>query len=324
MNTQLMLFGGLAVLVSVAVVVVVASLRRLFRRDPVGSRLNTYLNIETADDIIGKSVMLAPTSSSIIHKLNDRVLQKGFAANIARDLERANVPVTVVEYILIRLAIPIGLAAVAFFIWWTPTPVILATIVGLVAPIFWMEARRKRRIRDFGDQLADTLQMVSGSLRGGFSLVQSLKHAAKESPQPTSAELERVVQEMQLGVPLGEAMDHLTERVPGEDLDLVVTAIKINARIGGNLTVVLDNVSSTIRERAKLRREVRVITSMQRLSSYIIGLLPVALILIIYTINPEYIGRLFEPGWILCIPIGAAVCALSGFLIIQKIVDIKV
>ena len=109
-----------------------------------------------------------------------------------------------------------------------------------------------------------------------------------------------------------------------EDLDLVVTAIKIHARVGGNLTHILENISSTIRERAKLRREVRVITSMQRISSYVIGFLPVGLALVIFTINPTYMLGLFTPGWTLCIPVGAVFFAVVGFVVIQRIVDIKV
>jgi tight adherence protein B len=123
---------------------------------------------------------------------------------------------------------------------------------------------------------------------------------------------------------LTQSLDNLVLRMESEDLDLVVTAIKIHSRVGGNLTTILDNISTTIRERAKLRREVRVITSMQRISSYIIGFLPVGLALVIFTINPKYIMKLFEPGWTLCIPIGAVFFWVVGFLIIQKIVDIKV
>jgi tight adherence protein B len=166
--------------------------------------------------------------------------------------------------------------------------------------------------------------MLAGSLRGGFSLVQSLANAAKESQEPTKSELRRVTQEIQLGLSLSQALENVVKRVESDDLDLVVTAIKIHSRVGGNLTTILENISTTIRERAKLRREIRVITSMTRLSSYIIGLLPFALGLIIFSINPQYMARLFQPGLTLCIPIGAFISSVAGFIIIQRIVDIKI
>jgi tight adherence protein B len=161
-------------------------------------------------------------------------------------------------------------------------------------------------------------------MRGGFSLVQSLSYVANDSQEPTKTELRRVFQEVQLGLNVSQALDNLVQRMESEDLDLVVTAIKIHARVGGNLTNILENISTTIRERSKLKREVRVITSMQRISSYVIGALPFALGLIIFSINPEYMARLFQPGWTLCIPIGAFVCAVLGFIVIQRIVDIKI
>ena len=112
-------------------------------------------------------------------------------------------------------------------------------------------------------------------------------------------------------------------RVSHPTPDLVVTAIKINARVGGNLTQILETISHTIRERSRLQREIRVITSMQRMSSYVIGLLPLGLALVIFAINPAYILRLFEPGWLLCVPIGAVISSVLGFVVIQRIVDIK-
>jgi tight adherence protein B len=116
----------------------------------------------------------------------------------------------------------------------------------------------------------------------------------------------------------------MVTRLKSADLELVVTAIKINGRVGGNLTEILDSISVTIRERDKLRREVRVITSMQRMSSYIIGAMPPGLALMLFMINPEYIKKLFQPGITLCIPIIAVVFSVVGFLVIQKIADIKV
>jgi tight adherence protein B len=268
---------------------------------------------------------LAPRpGSEIAARLNSALSERGFAQRIARSLEQANLPFTVAEWLLIVLAVPAGLSLGAMLIWREPLLLPITGAVGLIAPLLWLRSMRHRRSALFADQLAETLTLMVSSLRGGFSLSQSLAIAARETQEPTKSELGRVVQEMQLGLGLGDALDNLCARITVEDLELVVTAIKVNARVGGNLTEILESISSTIRERSKLRRDVQVITSMQRMSAYVIGGLPFFLAVMIYTINPEYMGRLFTPGLTLCIPILAFVSAVVGFLIIRKIADIKV
>jgi tight adherence protein B len=308
-----------ALMTTLAVLTILIATRNLLKRDTMSSRLDTFVG-----DDLGSTEQAVVADPQFAQKLNEAINRQGFAEQITRDLAQANLPLTVPEYLLIRLAVPLLLSLVALLVWRTVYVLPMAMLVGFVVPIFWMRMRRRRRNRDFNEQLSETLTMMAGSLRGGFSLIQSVANAAKESQEPTKSELRRVTQEIQLGLSLSQALENLVKRVESEDLDLVVTAIKIHARVGGNLTTILENISTTIRERTKLKREIRVITSMQRLSSYIIGLLPFGLALIIFSINPQYMLRLFEPGWTLCIPIGAVVSSVTGFIIIQRIVDIKV
>ena len=302
-----------------AVLTVVYGVRTIASRDAnVDARMSTYVNSEIADN---QSTVFEP---QFAEKLNAVIKRQSFAERIEQDLAQANLLLTVPEYLLIRLAVPLVLSIIALLLWRSILLVPFALGLGYVLPILWLRQRRSRRNRNFNDQLGETLSLTAASMRGGFSLVQSLANVAKDSQEPTKTELRRVGQEIQLGLSLTQSLDNLVLRMESEDLDLVATAIKIHARVGGNLTTILDNISTTVRERAKLRREVRVITSMQRVSSYIIGFLPVGLALVIFTINPKYIMKLFEPGWTLCIPIGAVFFWIVGFLIIQKIVDVKV
>jgi tight adherence protein B len=319
--TLTMLFPiAAAALASLAVLALVFGVRSVAARDAnVDVRLSTYLSAEPAEDAESMS-----TDPAFAEKLNEVIKRQSFAERIERDLAQANVPLTVAEYLLIRLAVPLVLAIVALLIWRSILLLPVAIGLGYLLPILWLRQRRRQRNRDFNEQLAETLSLAAASMRGGFSLVQSLANVAKDSQEPTKTELRRVGQEIQLGLSLTQALDNLVVRMESEDLDLAVTAIKIHARVGGNLTMILENISTTVRERAKLRREVRVITSMQRISSYVIGGLPVGLALIIFTINPTYMRRLFDPGWTLCIPIGAIFFWVVGFLVIRKIVDIKV
>lgn len=323
MSSATLLSLGAALLAALATLTLVLALRRVLTRDTsISTRLDTYLG--GAEPPAELSPDEPPADPLIAQRLNEVINRQSFAERIVRELAQANLPLTVPEYLLIRIAVPLILALAALFIWRTLLVLPLALLAGYALPIFWVRARRRRRNREFNDQLAETLTMIAGSMRGGFSLIQSVSNAAKESQEPTASELRRVTQEVQLGIGLNQALDNLVRRMESDDLDLVVTAIKIHGRVGGNLTTILENISTTIRERAKLRREVRVITSMQRLSSYVIGFLPLALALIILSINPQYMLRLFQPGWTLCIPIGALVSSVTGFIVIQRIVDIKI
>lgn len=320
LTTTMLLTVGAALLTVLATLTLLLALRHALARDTgVSERLDAYLSAAAP---LAESA--AADEPQIANRLNEAINRQGFAERVARDLGQANLPLTVPEYLLIRAAAPLLLALIALFVWRTVYVLPVAMLVGYILPIFWLRARRRRRNRDFNDQLAETLTLIAGSMRGGFSLLQSVTHAARETLEPTKSELRRVAQEVQLGLSVNQALDNLVTRMESDDLDLVVTAIKIHGRVGGNLTIILENISTTIRERSKLRREIRVITSMQRLSSYVVGLLPVALALIIFSINPQYMLRLFQPGWTLCIPIGAAVSSAIGFILIQRIVDIKV
>ena len=312
-----LLAAGMA---GLAVLTVVYGVRSMASRDAnVDARMTAYVNTEAADN--DSPAIFDP---QFAEKLNAVIKRQSFAERIEQDLAQANLLLTVPEYLLIRLAVPLVLSIVALLLWRSILLVPFTIGLGYMLPTLWLRQRRSRRNRNFNDQLAETLSLTAASMRAGFSLVQSLANVSKDSQEPTKSELRRVGQEIQLGLNLTQSLDNLVLRMESEDLDLVATAIKIHSRVGGNLTTILDNISTTVRERAKLRREVRVITSMQRISSYVIGFLPVGLALVIFTINPTYIMKLFEPGWTLCIPIGAAFFWVVGFIIIQKIVDIKV
>lgn len=305
---------------SLAVLTILFALRGLLVRDTnVDTRLSTYLTVDAAE-----GEMSQPSELQFTERLNEAIKRQSFADRMERDLAQANLPLTVPEYLLLQFGVALLLTIIAILVWRSVLMIPPALALGYILPVLWLRGRRKQRNRDFGDQLAETLSLIATSMRGGFSLIQSLANVSKNSQEPTKSELRRVIQEVQIGLSVPQALDNLVVRMESEDLDLVVTAIKIHARVGGNLTHILENISSTIRERAKLRREVRVITSMQRISSYVIGFLPVGLALVIFTINPTYMLGLFTPGWTLCIPVGAVFFAVVGFVVIQRIVDIKV
>ena len=324
-DTALLYGLGAGLLAALTALVIGLGLRKLTaERDTLRERLRSGPDDLLFDGLAAEAMEQNLTSAQIKARLDTMIAGQSFGRRLSYQLLQANLPLTVAEYIAIRVGLPLLLAGLAFGIWRTPLALPMPLIIGAIAPSIWIGQRKARRRREFAEQLPETLGMLVGSLRGGFSLVQALRVVSREAREPTRSEFERTGQEIQIGLSLSDALDNLARRVESEDLDLVVTAIKINARVGGNLSEILDNISGTIRERGKLRREVRVITSMQRASALVVGLLPVVLATIIFMINPTYMGRIFQPGWPLLIPATAAFFAATGFFVIQRIADIEV
>jgi tight adherence protein B len=304
-----------------AIILAVGSYLRVDRR--MDRRIDAYLGAGyDPEDLVAH--VNDPSKSEIAERLNETLNRVGMAEGLRRSLARADVPLTVPEYILLKVAATLLPAALVLIFTRSFLALPFVAAIGFFLPTLWLRSRQKKRERLFGEQLPDMLATVIGSLRGGFSMPQALDNVAKEAPAPMSTEMRRVMQEVQLGLSIGDALANLSKRMHSEDLDLLVSVLRIHARIGGNLTQVLENISTTIRERSRLQREIRVITSQQRYASYVLGLLPVILGLILMTINPGYMMELFKPGLRLIIPIFAVAMNIAGFLVIQKVVDIKV
>lgn len=253
---------------------------------------------------------------------------RGYAATMARELARADLKITVGEFLVIT-AVLASVGGLIGFALPVGGHVLLGLVLfgaGIYLPRVYVTRKRKQRQERFNSQLADVISIMSGALRSGFSLLQSMELVAREGPDPTSKEFERVVREVGLGLSPEEALSNLVERMSSEDLELLVTAINVQREVGGNLVEVLDTISTTIRERVKLLGQVRVLTAQQQFSGYIIACLPIALALLLGVINPNYMLGVFKNtiwcGWTMlgC----SSLSVFAGFLAIRKIVDIKV
>jgi tight adherence protein B len=168
--------------------------------------------------------------------------------------------------------------------------------------------------------------MVNG-LRAGYSTMQAMEAVSKELPAPICDEFRRVVQEMQLGVPMERALDNLLRRIPSADLDLVVTAINVQREVGGNLAEILDTISHTIRERVRIKGEIRVLTAQVMYSGRFLAAMPILLMLALYLLNRTYMSHFFDPETrIIGIGalVGAGVLIVSGYLVMNKIGNIEV
>ncbi len=250
--------------------------------------------------------------------------------NMAVLLARADIRMTVGEFMLLRVGSTMLGAMLGFVIargFSEPVMGVLAGlgvgVLGWMAPHWYVSSVAKKRAKRFNDQLGDTIGLMSNSLRAGYSLLQTMELASKETPEPMATEFRRVVREVGLGISPQQAMQHMLERVPSEDLDLMVTAINIQHEVGGNLAKILDVMGETIRERVRIKGEIQVLTSQGRISGYIITALPIGVAALMFFINPDYIGELFVWPWI-CLPIIGVALMAAGFFAMQKIVEIEV
>ncbi len=165
-------------------------------------------------------------------------------------------------------------------------------VASFAAPRFWLGWRTSRRKAAFAEQLGDTLQMLAGSIRAGYGLLQAIEAAASEALPPTSEEFSRLLVETQLGRDLGEALGALADRVDSDDFRWVVEAIEIHRHVGGDLSEILDIVSTTIRDRARIRRRIRALSAEGRLSAVILIGLPFVVGIAIAFTNPGYMAEL--------------------------------
>ncbi len=305
---------------AVAVLLLFVGLSRAGRAgdELIQARLDRYGRIEAEEDT-GRE-----KRRSAMDGLEDAVSQRGFAANLRTDLARADLKLRVPEFMLITFLLVILFFFAGRLIFDSLLIGMVSGVAGFFAPRIYVNFRKRRRLNAFNDQLGDTINLLANSIRSGFSIVQSMETVAEQLPDPMAAEFHRVTQEIGLGLHYEDALNNMLRRVPSDDLDLMITAINIQARIGGNLAEILDTIGHTIRERVRIKGEIRVLTAQQTISGYVLASLPVILGLILYLINKTYIGRMFtDPcGWIM-IGVGL-VMIVTGFLIIRKIVDIEV
>lgn len=265
--------------------------------------------------------------NAVISALDKAIEKREFAQKWKDQLARADLKITPFEYAMTHVFAIIGFFMVGYVLVFAGNLVLamVAGMAGFFAPRFYVGFRKGKRIRTFENQLADTLGMWVNGLRSGYSVMQAMEAISTEGPEPTAQEFKRVVQEIQIGIPRDVAFEHLLNRMPSEDLDLVITAVNIQQEVGGNLAEILEIISYTIRERIKLKGEIRVMTSQGRITGIIIAGLPIVLTVFLYLVSGDYMKRMFASktcGWPL-LGCGGALIGL-GWAAIMKIVDIDI
>ena len=252
------------------------------------------------------------------------VISGTVAARWVLDLERAGLTLKPREYLSLRIVVGLILMAVGFSFSPIPQLAIVLLPVGFLAVGLWVKRRKGSRRRKLEAQLVEMLQMLSSGLRAGFGLIQALDASAEQAPAPLSIELRRTLRDTAMGASVEGALQALNDRIGSPDFDIVITAIMIQRSVGGNLAEILDNVAHTMRERERIRGEIRTLTSQQRLTGYVIGGIPFGLGAAFMVISPEFTSLLFtDPLGRIMLTAGLVMEGM-GFFVISKIVNIEV
>lgn len=295
-----------------------------------GTRIATLNRLKTA------SLMMEPDSEIVERpsakqqgfgalKMMGRVIpQKSYLEKIRIKLLQAYIKMKPEEFVGISLMTAGVLGMLLALIGRNAAIGAIGALIGYKIPDLYVGSIKKKRGRLLNSQLPQALTLISNGLRAGFSFPQALNVAGNEMESPISDEFLKVLRDNSLGKPMDEALENLSKRTDDEDLDMFITALLIQRQVGGNLAEVLDTISNTIRERVKLRGEIRSLTAQGRLSAAIISLLPVVLTLAISVLNPGYLNVLFTtlPGIIALVV--AVVMELTGIFILFKLVNIEI
>ncbi len=324
MNPTLILWLGgvfILILIGVGIYFTISG-----QRSEEEERIGDYIEPEIAP-VDQKKVAQSPVTDW----LTKRVEKSSYGDRIARDLARADLKFKPGEYVGLMAISSFLVAVLGYFLGQNSLLLGAAGLVfGTFLPGMYVRNQQTRRLIKFNDQLADMLSLMVNGLRAGFSTLQAMEAVSKELPAPISDEFRRVVQEIQLGVPTEKALDNLLRRIPSDDLDLVITAMNVQREVGGNLAEILETISHTIRDRVKLKGEIRVLTSQMMYSGKFLSVMPIGVSLLLYVLNKTYIMTLVDPEANANIPCGyiaiggAVLLIVVGYFVMQKMATIEV
>jgi len=317
--TNILLIGGSVIALVLLVVGIIVSATG--DRTSIDDRLNKYLEEDEKPES-------KESKSALSDWVNKRVEKSSFGERISRELARADLKFKPGEYLgFYAIAILSG-ALITFFIGGRLlVSALIGAGIGALLPRMYVKSHQAKRLIRFNDQLPDMLNLMVNGLRAGFSVVQAMEAVSKELPAPISDEFKRVVQEMQLGLPMEMALSNLLRRIPSQDLDFLITAINVQREVGGNLAEIMDVISYTIRERVRIKGDIRSLTAQAVYSGRALAVMPVALLCILWFLNRSYVMEFFNKETIWCggIALGvSAVLIMVGYFVMTRIANVEV
>ena len=295
----------------------------LFNKDKPINKLKyfdeNYALKEKYSDNKKNRISILKTLATIVPKFS---LNKKKDKKLETELMKADLPITVEELLVVKILSSSAFAFLAFAVFRDFIIVLMVYVLIWNMPKFIIAKRKKDRIKLFDSQLNEGITIISNALKAGYSFLQAIAVVSEETCDPFSKEFKKLLKEMSLGISEEDALKNLLNRIESEDLRLVMNVILIQKDIGGNLSEILDNISETIRERQKIKNELKTLTAQGRLSGVILILMPVFLGITIYLFNREYMMLLFTTSIGLAMVSGAVISELFGVLMIKKIINI--
>lgn len=253
-------------------------------------------------------------------------LLTGIVPSIDRLILHAGMTISITRLVFFMLVLCITLYAVLEVA--TPTSTLLSMIVGLLAgaglPYLYLLIRKSSRLKAFGEQLPDALDLIVRGLKAGHPVSAALSLVSKEMPDPIGSEFGIVVDEMTYGLDLSEALRNLADRVPQEDLHFLVVTIQIQYMVGGNLAEVLENLSKIIRDRYQMFAKIRAVTAEGRSSAVLIGALPMVFAAVMVFLRPDFFANVIDDPLFWPMVAGGVMLMVIGQIIIYKMVNFEV
>lgn len=307
-----------------ATVIVVMSFMSGDKDEEIAERLDALTSSGT-----GKSDKKKKSDAELLAQNWDRgasALEQAIAnhLNLRLLFTQADVSFTVTKFL-----VACGVSATVGFVGPTMVglPAKFAPIVSLMflfLPLMWLSMKRKSRLKAFAAQLPEALELIARALRAGHSLAAGMNLVGAEMSPPISKEFNRTFEEQNLGMPMEEALENMTHRVPNLDLKFFATAVILQRQTGGDLAEILDKIGRLIRERFKIMGQVAALTGEGRLSGIVLLALPPMLFVAVYRMNPDYLSLLFTDPMGKQMLIGGIVMQLLGAVVIQKIINIRI
>lgn len=315
------------VLVLIAVALATFSLVSIFVTDrrSLEAALRPYEGVRSApSSSSGRGVLRSSLVRRAVDLTGEIAERRGLLRSAEAALERANLPLRAAEAMFAGVVVAGAIGFLVLALSRNLLAAVLVTAVALAAPPTTVNFLAGRRRRQFLAQLPDMLQLLASTLRAGYSMLQGVEATAQEVGEPMGRELRRVLAEARLGLPLESALEGVAERMRSRDFEWAVMAIRIQREVGGNLAELLVTVADTMTQRERLRRDVRSLTAEGRISAIVLGMLPPFLGVVMWTINPDYVGRLFEGTAGPIMLVSSVVWAVIGFVWMMRTIDIEV
>ena len=251
-------------------------------------------------------------------KSKHKVLKK-----LENDLAMSGILIRPSEFLLFWFVLAIVPSTMVFMLGGNIIFSIILLIFGLLTPPLYVNKKRTKRVELFEQQLIDAISIMSSCLKAGLTFQQALVSISTEMPNPISEEFGRVVKELKLGSSIETSLTRLSEKIGSQNFMMIVSAILIQRQTGGNLSEILTSISGTIKERFKIKNEIKVLTATARTSGLVVGLMPVVIIFVFLLFNPDYVTIFFKSNLGIAMVVVAIVMEVIGYLVIRKIVNIK-